>query len=137
MLYGWKVNVRDVVKQLRALRSSQRVDKGGENGHAGGSLDHSCGSEGKREFDCQCDDDDSGFEDENELECLLQMLAEPADIRVHLSVVNDIIWLSRNYLNPRGRIYGYGLLKIPDDARINKFSERLGLEAVRWIALKP
>lgn len=76
--------------------------------------------------------------DGDDLESMLYMLTEGDFISPYLNVAGDVIWLSRNYISPRGsRIYDRGLSEIPETTHIRRFEGKARLPKADWILLDP
>lgn len=142
-MYGWRVDVAALASKLKARSSPTPIAAHSQAGRsASGSDDSQTDDESDYETDGGSDSEDdedsqsSSLEDDD-LEYLLRTLAEPRDIRSHLFVVDSIIWLSRNYMNPHGRVSKRGLWEIPETAQIEVFRSSMGLDKPDWLPLRP
>lgn len=183
-LYGWRVNITELVKHLKAtgfriqdvpkpreedmrrIRDSHHVldeDAGSEESEGEESEgEESDGEESGSEEALSWDDmsDDSASVDisaamgkwwsaaappriaprEDDLEGLVRMVAAEIDDDLCdcLKVVDDIVWVTRNYVSAGGsRAHARGIWQIPELNVLKKFATKAGLEAPAWLALDP
>lgn len=112
-LFGWRLDVTKLVERLRALESE----------------------DARSQKKSQSKPDDGRGEDLARLppDEVVYSLAQSAGIRPYVCIRGDIVWLCRNYISPRGPVCPRGLTRIPDEARIQKFSQSAGLGKPSWL----
>lgn len=148
-LYGWRVDVAKLEKHFRAIESTidsytegislddlaSLADESSASGLTTSSYSEEGGfkssftgdRQGKRDLQAQSLTFDG----------IVYTIAHSVGFRAYVSVLGNIVWLSRNYVNPRGRVGPRGLSVLPSVTQVQAFIERADLEQPTWLLLEP
>lgn len=142
-LFGWRVNITELGERFQAVKDTIGTYKRGPtaseylaqaDGSDDSSLVNSSGSAA----------DGSGSSCAGEFDVhslrfdqMVYALARSVGLRPYVSVVGDVVWLTRNYISPRGRVGTRGLSPLPDETLIKAFTEKAGLDQPGWLLLRP